>query len=232
MTDQNERDLTQAIAEFVVEALDLEDSPDSLHDEIEPFQRESTAGISTIELQSSSGVLAFLVYHYLIDETDDEGQSGADRFEKDLKVIERATKLDTPGPRILAHALRDGRAFILATSPATHRLLTGAPEPADDVLAIPRTPAEAENLRRNAAAGLSDTLRQANRFASTWLAAVRTDQSVGDETDTAARIDFNEEETELAMFLLDQSNVRELLHVMNLMIEGTKTLRNEPPSSE
>ena len=231
MTDQNELDLTRAIAEFVVEALELEDSPESLLEEIEPFQREANAGISTIELQSSSGVLAFLVYHYLIEATDGEGQTGADRFEKDLKVIERATKLDTPGPRILAHALRDDRAYILATSPATHRLLTGAPEPAEDVLAIPRTPEEAENLRRNAAAGLSDTLRQANRFASTWLAAVRTNQS-DDQPDAASRIDFNEEETELAMLLLDQSNVRELLQVMNLMIEGTKTLTSESPSTD
>ena len=132
MTDQQEIDLTSRIAEFVVEALELEDTPESLHDEIEAFQRESNAGISTIELQSSAGVMAFLVYHYLIDASDENGQTGADRFDNDLKVIERATKLDTPGPRILAHAMRDGQAYILATSPATHRVLTGAPEPADE----------------------------------------------------------------------------------------------------
>src|SRR5215218_6440222 len=97
-------DLTLKLASFVVQALDLGDSPDDLAAEITALKRDLNAGISSIELDSSVGPAAFLVYHYRLDVPDAEGRSGADLFAADLATLERAAEQDTPGPRILAHA--------------------------------------------------------------------------------------------------------------------------------
>jgi hypothetical protein len=223
MVNQSNRNLR--LATFVAEALELDESPESLASEIEVFKDQANAGISTVELESSAGIMAFLLYHYDIDVMGEDGKSGGELFDHDLKTIERATKLDTPGPRILAHAVQDGEAYILATSPATHRLLTGSESPTE--LPIPKTAEEAERLRKDAAAGLVDTLKTANHYAASWLAAVRGPETEDSRDKPQDRIDFTDEESELALYLLDQANVRELLHVMNLMIESTKSVTNQ-----
>ena len=60
------------IADFVRQALDLDETATSLAGEIVPFKRDVNAGISTIELDSSVGVAPFLIYHYLLEQTNDE----------------------------------------------------------------------------------------------------------------------------------------------------------------
>ncbi|MDQ2682481.1 MAG: hypothetical protein M3Y37_03035, partial [Chloroflexota bacterium] len=99
------------IAAFVAQALDLEIDPADLIPEIVALKRDDETGTSAIELQSSIGPTPFLVYHYALTE------AGKRRLETDIATLEKAATLDTPGPRIVAHATTDEDAFILATTP-------------------------------------------------------------------------------------------------------------------
>lgn len=214
MTDSPEP-IALRLAAFVNEALELDEDPAALAVEILPFKRDVNAGISTIELDSSIGVAAFLIYHYELNIQDDEGQKGSDLFQSDLRTLERAASLNTPGPRIIAHAVTDDEAFILATTPATHRALTGSAE--DD--AEPVIPEEQrDEVRRETAANLLRLLSEANAQARDWLAAMQ----LSGETTTTEKIDFYAEETGLALFLLEESNIRQLLQVLNVMVQAAR----------
>lgn len=203
------------LAAFLNEALELEEDPTSLAEEILPFKRDRNAGISTIELDSSIGVAAFLIYHYELNTSDEEGHPGSELFQNDLRTLERAATLNTPGPRILAHAVTDDEAYILATTPATHRALTGA-DAEDGGAAIPE---EARDLvRKETATNLLRLLSEANAQARDWLAAMH----LSGEVSSADQVDFYPEETGLALFLLDESNIRQLLQVLNLMVQSAR----------
>ncbi len=103
MTDPIEP-IALRLAAFLNEALDLQEDTDTLAGEILPFKRDLNAGISTVELDSSIGPAAFLIYHYALNTDDEDGRPGRDLFQSDLRTLERAATLNTPGPRILAHA--------------------------------------------------------------------------------------------------------------------------------
>jgi hypothetical protein len=203
------------LAAFVSEALELEDDPNDLAEEILPFKRDQNAGISTIELESSIGVAAFLIYHYELHTSDGEGRQGSELFQSDLRTLERAATLNTPGPRILAHAVTDDEAYILATTPATHRALTGA----DRDETAPTIPEDArDEVRQVAAANLLRLLTEANAQARDWLAAIQ----LSGESSSTDQVDFFAEETGLALFLLDENNIRQLLQVLNLMVQSAR----------
>ena len=51
-----------------------------------------------------------------------------------------------------------------------------------------------------------------------WLAAM---QLSGEATNTE-QVDFHAEETGLALFLMDQDNIRKLLQVLNLMVQSAR----------
>lgn len=203
------------LAAFVNEALDLGEDPAELAEEILPFKRDANAGISTIELESSIGPAAFLIYHYELNTPDDEGRAGSELFQTDLRTLERAATLNTPGPRILAHAVTDDEAFILATTPATHRALTGqAPEEA-----APTVPEEQrDDVRKETATNLLRLLSEANAQARDWLAAMQ----LSGEASGTDQVDFHPEETGLALFLMDENNIRQLLQVLNLMVQSAR----------
>lgn len=203
------------LAAFVNEALELDEDPAELAVEILPFKRDRNAGISTIELESSIGVAAFLIYHYELHLSDDEGRQGSEIFQSDLRTLERAATLNTPGPRILAHAVTEAEAYILATTPATHRAITGAG--ADD--AAPEIPPEErDEIRKETSANLLQLLTEANAQARDWLAAMQ----LSGEATSAEQVDFHPEETGLALFLLDENNIRQLLQVLNLMVQAAR----------
>lgn len=207
--------ITLRLAAFLNEALELEEDPSSLAEEILPFKRDRNAGISTIELDSSIGVAAFLIYHYQLNTADDDGRHGSELFQSDLRTLERAATLNTPGPRILAHAVTEEEAYILATTPATHRALTGAStEEAPASIADE----ERDRIRKEAAANLLELLSEANAQARDWLAAMQ----LSGEATSADQVDFYPEETGLALFLLDESNIRNLLQVLNLMVQSVR----------
>ncbi|MCA9860609.1 MAG: hypothetical protein KC438_12845 [Thermomicrobiales bacterium] len=203
------------LAAFLNEALDLQEDLNTLAEEILPFKQDLNAGISTVELESSIGPAAFLIYHYELNTNDEDGQPGRQLFQSDLRTLERAATLNTPGPRILAHAVTEDEAYILATTPATHRALTGA-GPDETPKEIPEE--ERDNVRKEAAANLLRLLSEANAEARDWLAAMQ----LSGEVESADQVDFHAEETGLALFLLDESNIRQLLQVLNLMVQSAR----------
>lgn len=231
MTENNE--LEHRLAAFAIQALDLEESPESIAESIEPFKRETVAGISTLELDSSIGSVAFLIYHYTLGAIDDNGKTGATIFEDEVQVLERAAKLDTPGPRIMAHAVTDDEAYILATSPAVHRALT-TPAHGDsaDQVDGAASAQDIDSARRDSAAALADTLVEANRLAKQWLTAIRAAGEQDDEVEHNEIVSFNEEETALALMLFDDANSKELLQAMNLAIETAKQSIEKPDSED
>jgi hypothetical protein len=206
------------LAAFVVQALELEEDPEELAAEIVPLKRNANAGISSVEFDSSVGPAAFLIYHYLLKRKNDEGETGRQLFNADLKTLELAAKRDTPGPRIVAHATAGDEAYILATTPATFRVLTGERESP-----LPPPTGDLEEARRTSALDLLRTLRVAEQEAQTWLGAIQAVSPTGASPEQAAgSIQFLEEETALALFLLDDRSIPNLLRVLNLLISAAR----------
>jgi len=189
------------IADFMIQALDLPVDRTELATEIVPLKREAATGISAVELQSSVGPTPFLVYHY-------DTTQGSDRLQLDLATLEKAAQLDSPGPRIVAHAEAGANAFILATTPSIQRALTGAA-----AVQPPRSAYQIERARSRVPDRLTDKLREANKLAGDWLAAIDAAQIQGGGT-----VDLTEEEAALALFLLDEGSIRELLRALSVLL--------------
>lgn len=201
------------VAAFVATALELDADPEVMADAVVALKRDANAGISTIELQSEAGSAPFLVYHYLLEETGDDGTTGQERFDQDLATLTRATEQNTPGPRILAHATADREAYVLATTPEVFKTLTGSSEPPAAETESPPVRVSGKTalaLRKRSADNLMKFLRQANAEAGSWLRAV---QAAGDE------IELTPEESALALFLVEQESIKNMLLAINLLIE-------------
>lgn len=211
-------DRTLRIAAFVAQALELQDDPGEIVGEIDLIRDEPDTRIAAIELQSSAGPVAFLVYLYALGLTGADGMSGAERYRQDLATMERAGELNTPGPRVFAHATTDDEAFILATTPANLRTITGAPPEERIAATLADLPpgSEVEQVRRDSALAMMRLITEANEQAGQWLAAMRA-ASAG-----VGSAPFTEEETALALHLLDEQNVQSLLTVMNTLIQSAR----------
>lgn len=199
------------IAAFVVQALDLEIPPDDLMGEIVALKREETSGISAVELQSSVGPTPFLIYHYLL------GNGAKARFDADVATLEKAAALDTPGPRIVAHAIAQNAAFILATTPSVQRGLTGQTEEAPK-----RPPMPVARARTNVPDRLIDKLREANRLAGDWLTAIKIAGEQGDD------LSLTDQEAALALFLLDDRSIQDLLQALHVILATARNQGNPP----
>lgn len=216
------------VAAFVATALELDADPAAIAEEVVSLKRDPNAGISTVELQSAAGPAPFLVYHYLLAETNDEGESGQELFDADVATLQRATEQNTPGPRILAHATAEGEAYVLATTPEVFRTLTGASEPQEEPPEPPIvSPQAAVATRKHAADRLIRLLRQANNEAANWLRATRNGEQA---------TELGPEEAALALYLIDNESIKSLLQAINLLIESAQEqavramTREEPPS--
>ena len=176
-------------------------------------------------MESAAGPAAFLVYAYDIPvpgEDDPETPDADSVFARDLDTITRATEEDTPGPRILAHALDDEHAYILATSPSVFRSLTGVTEGTseDDQMAALPPGTDRDTARRDAATHLLRLLRQADLHAAVWFAAIEA--ADGDGPEDHDHLAFNDAEAELALFLLDDRSIRRLLRLLQVYITAAK----------
>lgn len=222
MTDNPARadDLLMATAQFLVQALDLMDSPDEIAGDLSPMKRDSNAAISSIQLETSIGLAGFLVYTYVLDRTGGDGKSGKELYDTGLETLQLAATRNTPGPRPVAHADTEEYGFILATAPGTYRALMGHTSTTaieaqpDDALTIGNT----ETIRAEAATELFDLLQKANEQAQNWLSALQAASRQAHEDADAGMIAFTEPETELAIFLLDDDSVGALLRTMNLLV--------------
>lgn len=211
-------------AAFIAQALDLAADPAEFADEMVPLKRDASSGVTSIELDSSVGPAAFLIYDYQLTVFNADGVGGRAQFEADLRTLERAAELDTPGPRILAHATAGDEAFILATTPAVHRALTGQdPEGAFEATEADLLPGlETFSIRQEAATELMSTLRSADEQARRWLRAIQAEGRLSDESAGGDFLDFGEAESALALYLLDDRSIQNLLQALNLFVASAK----------
>jgi hypothetical protein len=217
------------LASFVIQALDLGDAPEALAPEIVSLKQDKNASISSIELDSSVGTAAFLIYHYKLNKLDDQKRSGRAIFDADLATLEQATRQDTPGPRLLAHATAGSEGFILATTPATYRAMTGA-QAADNLEATAGDllPGSAtEEIRRQSAGELLRLLKEAETHAASWLRAIQAEGRMSPESG-GDQLVFNEEETALALFLLDDRSIGSVLQVLNVVLTAARNRASGP----
>ena len=217
-------ELTYAAASFLAQVLELEDDPATLVEDLAAIKRDQNAAIHTIQLESSVGPAAFLVYTYVLDVRGGDGHTGRELYEAGLETLQQAAIRNTPGPRAVAHADTDRFGFILATTPGTYRALTGQvatpPEPAPEEL--PAT-GETERVRSEAAEEMLRLLQEANSHARSWIAAIRSaGASQGDADDVDDLVAFTEAETELALFLLDEESIGDLLRALNMLVSAAQ----------
>lgn len=224
MTDQTNAqpdEMMLATASFLQQVLDLEGNPAELASDLSSIKRDHNAAIYTIQLESSVGLAAFLVYTYILEDRGGDGHTGKELFDAGLETLQQAATRDTPGPRAVAHASTDTHGFILATTPGTYRALTGQGTPdalepsAEDLIASEDT----ERVRAEAAEELLDLLKKANGQAQVWLRAIQSATLSAPGTEDQALVSFSEAETELALFLLDDQSIGDLLRSLNLLIE-------------
>lgn len=214
-------DMAEAAALFLGSVLGLEDDTASLAKDLSAIKRDVNASIYTIQLESSVGPAAFLVYGYLLDERGGDGHTGKELFDSGRATLQQAAERNSPGPRAVAHGESGDYGFIIATTPGTFRALAGEPDEPEPRLEpspieLP-SPAEIDRVRSDAATELLGLLRDANEQASQWLSAIQTaSQSEADDEDNL--LAFNESETELALFLLDNQSIGDLLRSLNLLV--------------
>jgi hypothetical protein len=217
---QSDSPITRAAASFLGQVLGLGEAPTDLASDLSAIKRDANASIYTIQLESSVGPAAFLVYAYLLNERGGDGRTGKEVFDAGLETLQQAAANDSPGPRAVAHAETDDYGFILATTPGTYRALVGEGSQASTLEAQPADlmpTAELERSRSASAEELLRLLREANRHAADWLSAIQgSGQAV--DSDNAELVEFTEHETELALFLLDDESIGSLLKALNVLV--------------
>ncbi len=214
--------MRQSAAVFLSEVLGMDDSASQLAPDLSAIKRDANASIYTIQLDSSVGPAAFLVYAYLLDVRGGDGHTGRELFETGLTTLQQAAQRETPGPRAVAHAEDGNYAFILATTPGTYRALTGdtgsrnIEASTSDLLPVE----DAASLRSDLAQELLHSLKAANEQATNWLHAIQlaSQSATNDEDGVDDLLEFTEDETELALFLLDDDSIGNLLRVLNLLV--------------
>lgn len=212
--------ITRAAASFLGQVLGLGEAPKDLVSDLSAIKRDANAEIYTIQLESSVGPAAFLVYAYILGERGGDGRTGKEGFDAGLETLQHAAANDSPGPRAVAHAETDEFGFILATTPGTYRALVGEgtqPSSLEAQQSDLMPTAELERSRSESAEELLRLLRDSNRHAADWLDAIQGSSRAFDG-DEAGMIDFTDNETELALFLLDDESIGSLLKALNVLV--------------
>jgi len=208
-------------AAFLAEVLELELDPVAISNDLVIVNDDAGVTTYAAELEASFGSAAFLIYVYDLA-THDGGGAIRNRYKSDIVTLQTAAERDAPGPRLLANGEGDDDAFLLATTPATYRLLAGEAFGSNTEPPVMLHPdADAAALRRDAAKELLTHLRAANLAAGTWLAALQSDGGGANENDEET-VEFNEEETELALYLLDDRSIQNVLRAINLFITAAR----------
>lgn len=230
--------IRQGAALFLGQVLGITESTDFLAGDLSPIKRDANASIFTIQLDSSVGPAAFLVYAYVLHDRGGDGRTGKELFDTGLETLQQAAQNATPGPRAVAHAETDTFGFILATTPGTFRALTGDPDVSNrfEATTSDLIPVEdAARLRSDLAQELLQTLKTANEQATEWLGAVQlaSQSALPGEQQPDDLLEFTEDETELALYLLDDESIGNLLRALNLLVataqqQTASAIGNEP----
>ncbi len=204
MTSSPNDTLDLLAARFIIDTLSLDLVPEVLVPTLNRIERDDNTAVYAVQLESSVGPAAFLVYGY---ETGLTGQRGADsqqRYATDVRTLEVAQSRNVPGPRLIASGELAGNLFVLATDPQTFAALAGA-EASTNAATDSEREREPVELRRDAAEKLVTLLRDADRQAGRWLRAV--DRQETSATSEPIPLAFDDVETELALYLLGPDGV-------------------------
>lgn len=216
-------------AAFFHEALGSDVDPVELEPELVVLKIDPVARIYSVEVDSSVGTAAFLIYQYQLSAQTRDGKTGHDSFRADLETLEIAAERETPGPRILAHATAADEGYILATTPATYRALMGGSAvegiTASEQDLLPK--GDALEARQQSADELLRLLKLANDQAKRWFAAVRSEGQIGNMSD---ELEFSQEESALALFLIDETSVQDLLRLLSVMVSASQGGASGPRS--
>ncbi len=217
----------QGAAVFLGQVLGITDSTEYLTADLSPIKRDANASIFTIQLDSSVGPAAFLVYAYALEQRGGDGRTGKEMFDAGLGTLQEAAQRSAPGPRAVAHAETETLGFILATTPGTYRALTGDADASDSIEASVADLAvieESERYRSEVAQELLESLRNANQQATDWLAAIQvaSQSDVDGDEEVDDLLSFTEAETELALYLLDDESIGNLLRALNLLVASAQ----------
>lgn len=205
-------------ARFVSEALSIDVPMQDLAPELTRLERDVATAVYAVELNSTVGPAAFLVYAY--ETTGAADDPGATRYATDTETLRVVQERDVPGPRLVATGEIEGHAFILATDPATFKALSaGATAVAPATTEDPDAGIEPAAARRAAAERLLPLLRDADRMAGRWLRAV--DRSDGPPASGGLPA-FDDMETELALYLLGPDGIRNILTLANRVLESAQ----------
>jgi len=235
---QEQEPLRRAAAAFIGQVLGLNEDTNTLAADLSPIKRDANASIYTIQLDSSVGPAAFLVYGYILDARGGDGRTGGELFDVGLETLQQAAERCAPRPRAVAHADAGEFGFILATTPGTYRALTGSGEPLGPAPVSPLEPMplptptrihEGGTRRRNQLAlDLLRALREANDLASSWLVAIQTpDEDEAPGLGPDGMLQFTEDETELALYLLDDDSISSMLQALNILVSTAQNMTQE-----
>jgi hypothetical protein len=78
-----------------------------------------------------------------------------------------------------------------------------------------------ERARTRVPDRLIDKLREANRLAGDWLTAIRVAGENGDD------LSLTDQEAALALFLLDDRSIQDLLQALNVLISTARNQANQ-----
>jgi hypothetical protein len=208
-------------ASFLVQALELDLDPDSIGQDLTVVSSEGEVTTFATELEASFGPAAFLIYVYrYVDPAF--GGTGRSGYEAAIATLQTAAARNAPGPRLLANGESDTEGFLLATTPATYRLMMGDTEPEHEAAKAPATEKEAAKIRRDSAQALLTHLKAANGAATRWLGVIRDGAGPASADSDPETVEFNEDETELALFLLDERSIHNVLKAVNLFITAAR----------
>ena len=222
MTASSDDTLDLLAARFIIQTLSLDLVPEVLAPTLNRIERDDQTAVYAVQLESSVGPAAFLIYGYESGLPGQGDTAGRQRYATDLRTLEVAHSRNVPGPRLIASGELGGKSFILATDPQTFAALAGIAPRANTASDADRDRDPAE-LRRDAAGKLVALLRDADRQAGRWLRAV--DRQIGAAQPAPAQAEplvFDEIETELALYLLGPDGIRNILTLASQILESAQ----------
>ena len=218
MTASSDDSLDLLAARFIIATLSLDLVPEVLVPTLNRIERDDSTAVYAVQLESSVGPAAFLIYGYETGQSDTGEGSGQTQFANDLRTLELAQARNVPGPRLVASGQTGDHQFILATDPHTFAALAGVEETASPELVADRDKDPSE-IRRSAAEALISLLRDADRQAGRWLRAVDRQEVEALQSGATPSLNFDDVETELALYLLGQEGIRNTLTLASRILE-------------
>ncbi len=228
MTSSPDDTLDLLAARFIINTLSLDLIPEVLVPTLNRIERDDHTAVYAVQLDSSVGPAAFLIYGYETSLTGQRGKNSQQRHATDVRTLEVAQSRNVPGPRLIASGDLGGNRFILATDPQTFAALAGVEAGTNTATDTEREREPAE-LRRDAAGQLVTLLRDADRQAGRWLRAVDRQETAS--TSGPAPLAFDDVETELALCLLGPDGIRNVLTLASRVLESAQAA-NDAAGSE